>query len=72
MDSTIEKNKKVLTATEAGKKYRVQPETIIRLLKAGKVHGFRIGNLWRIYESSLEGYIRSTSTKPEASEISDE
>jgi excisionase family DNA binding protein len=56
---------KVLSLTEAGKIYNVQPETILKLAQAGKFKAYRVGKLWRIDRASLESYIASTATVQE-------
>jgi excisionase family DNA binding protein len=53
----------VLTPKEAAALYKVRPDTILELTKAGKIRGGRIGKLWRIDRASLEAYFESTSTQ---------
>ena len=55
---------KVISLTEAGNLYDVQPETILKLAQDGKFKAFRLGKLWRVDRASLERYLESTSTQP--------
>jgi excisionase family DNA binding protein len=65
-DKTTEQApRRALKVSETAARGNVADDTVIRLLRAGKLHGFRFGNSWRVYEDSLEEYIRSTSTQPE-------
>lgn len=46
---------KVLTLKEAAIEYKVNPKTLERLCREGKVAGaFRIGNLWRIDTTAID------------------
>lgn len=49
---------KVYTPEDAAKALMVNPETVKRLLRAGKLGGFKIGRLWRIKESDLEEFMK--------------
>ena len=49
----------ILTTSEVALRVRVIEETVLRLLRAGDLRGFKVGASWRIYESDLEDYIRT-------------
>ena len=45
----------VLTPEEAAAYLRVNPQTVYRLLRAGRCPGVKIGRQWRIRRSDLDG-----------------
>ncbi len=48
--------KDLLTASEAMKEYGYNNAYLVRLLKAGDLEGFKLGNQWVIKRASLEAY----------------
>lgn len=48
----------VLTPEEAAEYLRVDPQTIYRPLREGKLPGARIGRQWRISRQALEEFLR--------------
>jgi len=44
----------VLTPEEAAEYLRVNPQTVYRLLRAGKCPGVKIGRQWRIRRADLD------------------
>jgi excisionase family DNA binding protein len=52
----------VLTVSEIAALHKVCLETIIELIKAGEIQGYKIGHLWRVSRKSLDDYITTTAT----------
>jgi excisionase family DNA binding protein len=52
-------NKEYLTIDDTAKKLGVHPKTIRRYISSGKISAQKIAGTWRIYEDSLDNYIRS-------------
>jgi len=44
----------ILTITELSAHLRVHPTTIYRLLREGRIPGFRVGSAWRFSRASIE------------------
>lgn len=52
----------VLKVKEVAKRLRISQATVLRLIETGEIRGaWRIGNQWRIPQSSLEDYLRRAS-----------
>jgi len=64
MNTTAET--RLLSVREVALRYRVQPQTIIQLIRAKKFKAFQIGHLWRVDADSLQQYIDSTTIHPTA------
>lgn len=47
----------IMTFSECQKILRVGKNTLLDLLRSGKLEGFRIGNRWRITRDSLVEYV---------------
>jgi len=60
----------LLTVEEAAERLRLHPGTVRSMLRAGTIHGLKIGT-WRIPESSLQEFIAAGMRKPPASETPD-
>ena len=43
---------------EAGKMLGVLPQTVVRLIRQGKIPGFQVGEVWRLYREDVELYIQ--------------
>lgn len=43
---------------EAGKMLGVLPQTVVRLIRQGKIPGFQVGDVWRLYREDVEAYIQ--------------
>jgi len=43
---------------EAGKMLGVLPQTVVRLIRQGKIPGFQVGDVWRLYREDVELYIQ--------------
>lgn len=50
----------IYTIKEAAKRLRIHPRTAQRLLKSGKLGGFRIGIDWRTTEADIEAFIEAS------------
>lgn len=48
-----------LTPEEAAAILRVNPQTVYRALRAGKLPGAKVGAQWRILRADLEEYLRT-------------
>ena len=58
-----------LTVAEAAERLRLNPETIRRWLRDGRLTGVHLGSDkagWRVSERELEGFIRERTTKQES------
>jgi excisionase family DNA binding protein len=49
----------ILTIGELSAHLRVHPTTIYRLLREGRIPGFRVGSAWRFSRSAIENWERS-------------
>jgi excisionase family DNA binding protein len=47
-------NDDILTITELSEHLRVHPTTIYRLLRQGRIPGFRVGSAWRFSRTAIE------------------
>ena len=47
----------VLTVNDLARYLKVHPGTIYRLLKAGKLPGFRVGSDWRLSKEEVERWL---------------
>jgi len=56
----------LLTPEAAAEKLAVSVKTVKNLLRSGKLHGVKVGNLWRLREEALEEYLKNSahSSKP--------
>jgi excisionase family DNA binding protein len=48
----------ILTISELSTHLRVHPTTIYRLLREGRIPGFRVGSAWRFSRSAIESWER--------------
>lgn len=46
----------ILTITELSAHLRVHPTTIYRLLREGRIPGFRVGSAWRFSRAAIESW----------------
>ncbi len=58
----------LLTGQEAAKALRVSLATLIRLIKAGRMAGIKIGGQWRVSPAALQAFIKSSQAKGADSE----
>jgi excisionase family DNA binding protein len=47
-------NNDILTISELSRHLRVHPTTIYRLLRQGRIPGFRVGSAWRFNRTAIE------------------
>lgn len=61
-----EREDRLLTVTEVAKYFRVEPESVRRWLREGKLLGINLGRGpgWRIRLGDLEAFIAERHTKP--------
>lgn len=58
----MQQNEPVLTVKEVAKRLRISQATVLRLIEDKELRNvWRVGNQWRVPESSLEDYIRRVS-----------
>jgi excisionase family DNA binding protein len=54
----------ILTPKEVAKELKVGEMTILRLLRAGELGGFKVGASWRILRSDLDAYVSQRHNAP--------
>jgi excisionase family DNA binding protein len=54
----------ILTITELSEHLRVHPTTIYRLLRQGRIPGFRVGSSWRFSRRAIENWERGQGESP--------
>ncbi len=54
----------LLTVEEAAAHLRLNPQTVYRLLRAGKLPGVKVGRQWRVRLVDLEAHLTAPSPKP--------
>lgn len=62
MNNELE-NEKHYSRQEVARILSVNPMTIYRLIIAGKIKAFKVGNDYRISETALRDYIKKTEVK---------
>ena len=68
MTETVPETDRLLTVPEVAERLRLNPETIRRMLRDGRLRGFRIGadNAgWRISERDVAAFIQDRIAKTE-------
>ncbi len=58
----------VLTPAEVAAAMRVSGDTVLRLLRTGRLRGHKFGKQWRITRADLDAYL-ATSTAPPGDRI---
>lgn len=53
----------ILTVAEVADRLRVSHLTVYRLIRAGKMSAFKVGQLWRIAEHDLDTYIQAQKSR---------
>lgn len=48
-----------LTPEEVARKLRLHPDTVARLLRQGKLPGYKVAGSWRINTAELEAWIKN-------------
>lgn len=51
------KNEQYFSVNEVAEKFGVNPKTVFRHVREGKIPAFKIGGQWRIAKSQLDKYI---------------
>lgn len=54
---------KILEPKEVAQMLRVSVRTITRLAERGEMKSFKVGDLWRFYQSDVEAYIEAQRRK---------
>src|SRR5215212_8775514 len=54
----------LLTPEEAAAYLRVTPQTVYRLVRAGKLPGVKVGHLWRLRRVDLEAHLAGGGPAP--------
>jgi excisionase family DNA binding protein len=60
MPQSIENNRVFLSTSEACKKTGLSSTYIQRLLRDGRLEGFKAGSSWFVYEDSLSSFTKQT------------
>jgi excisionase family DNA binding protein len=68
MRKTLSDKKVVLSLTEVGAMYDLQPPTVLRLARERHFKAFQLGRSWRVDKASLDAYIASTIATPRENE----
>ena len=55
----IENLPHVVTLQQVAEFFQVDPQTIRRAIKAGKLKAFKLGKDWRIYREDVEAYVNN-------------
>ena len=56
------KVEKLLTVNETAKILRLNPETVARYIREGKIPAIKFGRVWRVEEKDLEEFIKKRKT----------
>jgi excisionase family DNA binding protein len=57
-------NNDILTISELSRHLRVHPTTIYRLLRQGRIPGFRVGSAWRFNRTAIEKWEHGQALAP--------
>lgn len=49
------------TPEQTAEKLAIKPRTVREWLRTGRLQGTKVSNLWRVSESQLESFLRSSS-----------
>ena len=55
---------RVMTVKELAAYLRVHPSTIYKLLRLGKLPGFRVASEWRFNLATIDGWLLERNVKP--------
>lgn len=50
--------KEPIGTPEAAKMLGVLPQTVVRMIRAGDIPGFKVRDVWRLYREDVEAYIQ--------------
>jgi len=56
-------DEKYFTPREIAEKYRVTSQAVTKWIKQGKLKAVKLGGVWRIPESALQGFLKSSGQK---------
>ena len=59
-------DEEIFTIKELSEHLRVHPTTIYRLLRQGRLPGFRVGSNWRFNRSAIEQWEKVQASEPQA------
>lgn len=62
-------SEEILTITELSAHLRVHPTTIYRLLREGRIPGFRVGSAWRFSRAAIEVWEHGQAEPLEGSSV---
>ncbi|MFH1416112.1 MAG: PTS sugar transporter subunit IIA [Elusimicrobiota bacterium] len=62
-------NNDILTTQELSKYLKLNEKTVLKLAQTGKIPGFKIGNQWRFYLSTVDEYLQDNIIKTSAYNI---
>lgn len=56
--------KQLMTPAEVAAEMRVSVDTVLRLVRSGRLRGHKFGKQWRIALADLEAYLAASSSRP--------
>jgi excisionase family DNA binding protein len=59
-------DEEIFTIKELSEHLRVHPTTIYRLLRQGRLPGFRVGSNWRFNRTAIEQWEKLQASQPQA------
>ena len=59
----VKKKEEILTAEEVADYLRIHPYTVRRLVRAGKLPGFKVGGQWRFDKKQIDGLNNTSKAK---------
>ena len=57
------KKEEILTAEEVAEYLRIHPYTVRRLVRAGKLPGFKVGGQWRFRKDEIDSWSKTSVNK---------
>jgi excisionase family DNA binding protein len=66
-----QKQDKMLSTSEAGKRLGVTSKTVIRMIESGQIPGYKVNFVWKIKESDVDIYLETHKYKPGQQQDSD-
>lgn len=65
MSNELSEVEKMISAKQAGDMLGLSAKTVIRMVEAGDLPGYKISFVWRFKRSEIEEYIRSRRYHPQ-------
>ena len=56
----------LLTQADVATRLQVKPKSVGDLLRPGRLHGIKIGRLWRIHKTELQRFMHEATTQSAA------